>query len=422
MPDLTLVYNCDNNQWMIMCPGQGGNDLTYSFTAANGLNHDVELVNYEEKFEFFKCLICHCISQNPVSCCESGHVFCNKCMVTYREADANNNHCPSCREVGDISTAGLAKRMITNISVYCPGKDHGCETVTTIADLPDHYKACTYALVKCGCKGCEYTGMAKDVTSHSVGCNYREVHCEYYRDGEGCHDMVLFKDLKNHVESCSFVIVMCRNDNCGASMCEFEQEHHENTACMYANVPCPHGCGETRLKHELDDHYIECPEFKENCPYCGTAFARRTLEGHKEGCESRPEDCLICNKLILDEDWISHVIACAEAKLSQNRFSRSLRGHTECIKRLGCKIIDLEDKKQKLENDIRLIFSDCGDTTERAEEEQSQGSEQRGGMREAMADLKTEVEELLGRVREKDIAISRLIERQRRRGVDEHRQ
>ena len=381
MPDLTLVYNCDNNQWMIMYPHQSGNKLTYQFTDNYGKDHDVELMPHDINLLHFKCLFCHNVCKNPVRCCKNEHIFCEKCLKRYREPDNRCVNCPTCRDSGVICYAVNDERTINELNVYCPSKGRGCDFTTTIGDLNDHYKVCVYALVNCEHDGCNFMEMFEAVAIHSEKCSYRKIQCVNFNDGYGCLDSVVFKNMDNHLKSCSHAIVDCENKERGCDVVIFrhQQEDHKKS-CLFYRVHCPNGgCEYTCLQRELESHQVnECPEAIKSCPYCETALTRRTLEEHKKNCESRLERCLICSDEFSKKDYPSHVARCAEAKSLANPYTaRHTEIYVHAIKRLVLEVEELQVKKQKLDDDQCSISSTCRATTERSEEEQPQESEQR---------------------------------------------
>ena len=209
----------------------------------------------EELPEEMTCSICVKVLCQPhlMNCC--GQQFCEACLEKWLES---NKTCPHCHST-DFSHM-LMKRtsmQVGNLKVYCPNKQHGCETILKISECDNHLSA-----------------------GNAEGCVYVKLRCPYL-----CSFKAFRNDVKYHIElQCPRRQVLC-------SHCTLQAEHqfivgdHVNTCPLYP-VDCPQKCGATVLRKDLMTHRDTCPEEIMLCPYselgCKIKVCCKDLEKHVE--------------------------------------------------------------------------------------------------------------------------------------------
>ncbi|KAI7900793.1 uncharacterized protein BX663DRAFT_516548 [Cokeromyces recurvatus] len=201
-------------------------------------------------------LIC-CICQNPfiepvISCC--GHIFCKKCIFQAIEASPI---CPIDRSTlskDDFEPAAkIIYNMVNELLVYCPHQEQGCP----------------------------YIGQRQFIESHlKHDCEYIMAPCKL----EECKELLLRKDLQNHVENCKYRIIEC--NMCKKKFCTYELENHYKL-CPAEIITCPY-CKTSHPRSEHIFHLKDCPQFILSCPHaefgCVWTDERQHLKDHLSHC------------------------------------------------------------------------------------------------------------------------------------------
>ncbi|XP_029115073.1 TNF receptor-associated factor 5 isoform X2 [Scleropages formosus] len=135
----------------------------------------------------------------------------------------------------------------SDITPKCPIDD------SFIKANEDHLKICQYESVQCPNSGCSETLFRKDVGDHlDSQCRYRLEPCPYCRK----HYAVI------HLMD------------------------HRNSTCLEVKVPCPNNCDQMIKRHELKEHYLECPEVETDCMYkkygCSFRQKRVKVQAHED--------------------------------------------------------------------------------------------------------------------------------------------
>lgn len=179
----------------------------------------------------FVCAVCLHIVDEPVQT-PCGHVFCGECLDPLQL-------CPTCRD--PLQRRGLRKlsecnkpmaRMMLNIKVHCPyHEDTRTASDSSSAAMEPPTKRqrqeSEHALAVAGtgheamARGCDWVGSYGDL-------------------------------LAKHMLECS-----------------------------YFPVQCPHGCGETLQRCNLEDHEATCPKKFEQCPICAQLIRPGCMAGHR---------------------------------------------------------------------------------------------------------------------------------------------
>ncbi|XP_007445207.1 TNF receptor-associated factor 5-like, partial [Python bivittatus] len=129
------------------------------------------------------------------------------------------------------------KREVLNLQVFCKNSPT-CTAKLSLGRYQDHLQQCLFETVQC--------------------------------TNEGCHEKILLKDLKEHLaEQCIFRKEQCQY--CKQPVISVNLKTHEKIDCPDYPWICPYGCMQMILMKEVEDHVLVCPEMEIDCPYkqCG---------------------------------------------------------------------------------------------------------------------------------------------------------
>ncbi|KAM4772372.1 TNF receptor-associated factor 5 [Rhinophrynus dorsalis] len=212
-----------------------------------------EYVFVEKLQDRYKCASCHLVLHNPhqTGC---GHRFCEKCISSLREL-CDTPQCPIDKEMikqQEVFKDNCCKREVLNLLVYCKNAPD-CDGRVTLGRFQDHLGQCLFESTQC--------------------------------TNEGCHDKILRKDLKDHLETqCKLRQEMCRY--CKQTMALINLKIHTRIYCPLYPVPCPNNCSKTCPREELDEHLTVCPEVELECPFtdygCNVKTKRGQMKVHED--------------------------------------------------------------------------------------------------------------------------------------------
>ena len=111
--------------------------------------------------------------------------------------------------------------------------------------------------------------------------------------------------------------VRCTNFTEG---CEWEgelgyAEDHVLRECLFAELPCPKGCGHSFKRQELDHHVnIGCKKRPYSCPYCEHGGTYQSITGeHYTNCSNFPLQCPAgCDERVKRSKMKNHLTVCPE--------------------------------------------------------------------------------------------------------------
>ena len=221
------------------------------------------------------CGICLCVLNQPLQC-RSGHNFCKHCVESLLQDGCKQ--CPmrcseilhSCSDL--VRNRGLAG-IIENLEMYCPS-------------------------LICG-GGCTWTGTKSMWDAHKISCPFVSVCCEH----KECSQVVLRKDLSQHMEECAY-----RQKSCIWCNKLFTETQLLLHCCEEEILPCPHSCETPRgslrqcLRRDMDNHLLcDCPEQVIPCPMaslgCETSLPRKEMSHHQHTSMVKHQDILLIKVL-----------------------------------------------------------------------------------------------------------------------------
>ncbi|CAD8131738.1 unnamed protein product [Paramecium pentaurelia] len=130
----------------------------------------------------------------------------------------------------------------------------------------------------------------------------------YFNQGimDGKVPKVLLKLLSKLLLTCRY-----SQEGCEEIITYDFREKHENNYCQYQEQDCPnHGCYETMLRKDLEEHYLECKYGSVQCKYCSQDKLRMDIESHLEECYCRPILCEWCQEEYQAIDFDKHYEQC----------------------------------------------------------------------------------------------------------------
>ncbi|XP_075451815.1 TNF receptor-associated factor 5 isoform X2 [Ascaphus truei] len=151
----------------------------------------------------------------------------------------------------EVFQDNCCKREVLNLQVYCNNVPD-CDVKVTLGRYQDHLGQCLFESIQC--------------------------------TNEGCHDKMLRKDLKDHLEmQCTLREEMCRY--CKHNMAAINLQIHVRKYCLLYPVPCPNNCSKTCPREEMEEHLPLCPEAELECPFanygCHIKVKRGKMKEHE---------------------------------------------------------------------------------------------------------------------------------------------
>ncbi len=206
-----------------------------------------EIFVYPELVEEFKCAIGEKILNNPVMNKE-GKSFCLQC---YDNKHKNNQDISNSKFL-ELTPILIVKNCIEKAQVKCMSFNEGCEFVSSLKDLKDHYEnQCEFKLTKCKNTLCFYKTLKIKILEHEEICEFKEFNCEF------CSELVRVVKAEEHESTCDGREVLC-DANCGQFVKKRHMELHMKNKCENIHFKCSFGffgCGYTGKRSEYIDHF-----------------------------------------------------------------------------------------------------------------------------------------------------------------------
>ncbi|XP_028415445.1 E3 ubiquitin-protein ligase PDZRN3-B-like [Dendronephthya gigantea] len=130
--------------------------------------------------ENFKCTICFNVLNDPKSCQNNQHYFCNACIHQYVQNYSQT--CPECRQDLTVETLVTPPRILLNciseLRIKCDHVERGCAARVQLEKLKNHLDECGFAPVTCANDGCDMVVNKRDRIHHETElCEFRRVQC-----------------------------------------------------------------------------------------------------------------------------------------------------------------------------------------------------------------------------------------------------
>ncbi|XP_033736034.1 TNF receptor-associated factor 3-like [Pecten maximus] len=158
-----------------------------------------------------KCSICQSVLVNAFQLRCGHHICQDDIKFIFEQNDTGKCLEQDCGEIfskEDVFPDACKRREISNLAVYCPNKDLGCEEKLPWSGLATHEAICSYQ--ERHCDKCSQQVRLSELEDHTSNtCEYREIPCEY------CRERISIKNI----------------------------EHHKNSECQHSPLGCPNGCG-----------------------------------------------------------------------------------------------------------------------------------------------------------------------------------
>ncbi|XP_028415448.1 uncharacterized protein LOC114538467 [Dendronephthya gigantea] len=128
----------------------------------------------------FKCTICFNVLNDPKSCQNNQHYFCNACIHQYVQNYSQT--CPECRQELTVETLVTPPRILLNciseLRIKCDHVERGCTARVQLEKLKNHLEECGFAPVTCANDGCDAVVNKRDRIHHETElCEFRRVQC-----------------------------------------------------------------------------------------------------------------------------------------------------------------------------------------------------------------------------------------------------
>jgi len=207
--------------------------------------------------EKFKCNIGNNILNNPVIN-KHGQNFCLFCIENEKnQAEAQQKE----KEDDEIESNAsevffpneIIKDFIEQSEVKCLNFNLGCEYVTNLKNLKDHFENdCMLKIKKCSFESCQFKAEKRHLAEHEEFCIFREIDCEF------CKERIIAKDQADHLQVCEMFEVNCGLE-CGDILPRKNLEFHMKKRCEKADYKCGYdflGCEFSGKRSDFIEHLI----------------------------------------------------------------------------------------------------------------------------------------------------------------------
>ncbi|KAL0701295.1 hypothetical protein Bca4012_057417 [Brassica carinata] len=185
------------------------------------------------ELDLLDCPVCCQALTSPIFQCDNGHIACSSCCTNLR------NKCPSCTLPTGVYRNRMMERVVEAIIVPCPNAKHGCTEKFSYGKVSVHEKECSFVLCYCPARGCNYSGLYKDLYRH-----YDANHSSSSRDRFRCGDIkVVCLEISDEL-----LVLHERRDGALVAVQCFEEE---KGVYMAVNCIAPCAPGVSELSFQL---------------------------------------------------------------------------------------------------------------------------------------------------------------------------
>lgn len=223
------------------------------------------------------CLVCQHVAKDvhQVECC--GKVFCKTCITTTKR---RLNSCPNCRKASPKIFSDIrGAREIKRLRVSCENEGKGCGWSGVLVDYTTHKESCDFNEVDCPNVGCTEKVIKLLLDEHlSNTCPRRMTKCST------CDNTIAFEDLPTHPGVCPKAEIECTNSGCSVKVSRDQLSPHKSI-CPKEEIPCPYstsGCSVRILRQDKQQHLQENMEHHSNIANSTILALRKELKDSNE--------------------------------------------------------------------------------------------------------------------------------------------
>ena len=198
--------------------------------------------------KFVTCQICNGLIWEPIIS-KCGDLFCEKCLEFYEKLKINcpkhkNQQLEKSRNISENDI--LLNQIFDSIKLKCKNYKEGCKCILLYKEIKNHIEN---------------------------KCLYQEIICP-----NNCPYNILKKDLNEHLKNCKNRKCVC--EECGQEYIIKDEEFHKNN-CPKGLIKCDNGCGKKIVRDLLNEHKInDCSKTYISCNFCNIKFQRENLKKH----------------------------------------------------------------------------------------------------------------------------------------------
>eukprot|EP01103_Thecamoeba_quadrilineata_P005074 TRINITY_DN14926_c0_g1_i1.p1 TRINITY_DN14926_c0_g1~~TRINITY_DN14926_c0_g1_i1.p1 ORF type:complete len:427 (-),score=37.57 TRINITY_DN14926_c0_g1_i1:199-1416(-) len=205
------------------------------------------------------CSICLQLLNNPRQC-QNGHLFCFSCITSSLQERPVCPQCRiPILSSSSLSRNIFAENRMQNMQIHCKfafkfnedplSRDpNGCQEIILFKDLSSHCKLCQYQPVVCP-NDASCTPVRKNLLpQHLKNCPFRMTTCSY------CHSELRFHKLEIHLPECPKFPLSCAH--CKIKLTRQEMQGHSPN-CPEEVIECAYkaqGCHSMVLRKDIEKH------------------------------------------------------------------------------------------------------------------------------------------------------------------------
>ncbi|CAH3170376.1 unnamed protein product [Pocillopora meandrina] len=245
---------------------------------------------YDEDFveavdEDLQCLICHLPLKEPIQT-RCGHRFCKDCLEEY------------IRRYKFVTIDNKTFKVRVQLKVLRRIFAEDIEVGSPIENITPNINAILSVLIFNYLKFSSYfpTTNRHRREGQSIICPADRQSLDQDRDvfpdkaterkilsfiikcpSDGCGWTGELRNKEVHLESCSFMLLVCDHFSCGAKVQRKHLEQHQLSECPWRILYCEY-CSEPHPECQMQDHIQKCSGFPVTCPNsCGLSIPRRMV-------------------------------------------------------------------------------------------------------------------------------------------------
>lgn len=136
-------------------------------------------------------------------------------------------------------------------------------------------------------RGCEWIGELREVQAHLEfgNCNHSGDTCTH------CKKTYPVLALPEHEKACQWALVNCPN-GCGKVGIIRHMLKFHRWSCKFELISCSNGCPDKVKRQDYTDHLTNvCGLRQKQCSYCRTIYTAMEYSIHEAECTQFPVEC-----------------------------------------------------------------------------------------------------------------------------------